>query len=648
MQVIIFNTVGIHTVYFVASADRFGVRTFGTTTGSIDNVSVKEVGQNWMPDEWIIDNDNGNQVMKFIGNAANQYLRQSDVYTPNDKIRLQFTLSNFTSGQFRAISTGVVWSTPTINATNGTFTYDIDTTGTSNGHIYFQAVGGSFNGYLDDVSVIKITDDTDLPRINYTNFDYEDVLGDELVNYDNLTYGSGGWSLVGSKWVFDDTTNGYLTIDNISVEVGQKYQVTVNVSISSGDANFRITSGNSQTLLFNYTDFSDGITTFETTVTGVDGFLQRLFAVTSLTDNPFTLNSISIKRITEDVVIPYSGTGSILLEPQSTNLITYSEQFDDSYWTKARSSIISNQITAPNGTDSADKFFDSTDNNTHLVYRSLSVSTSDEYTFSCFLKKGSLNKGFLAFDSSVNASVVFDLENGTIESEGSSITSSNIEQYSNNWYKCSFTHTPTATPRLYRIGTYNGGISYAGTGTDFIYIWGAQFEEQSYATSYIPTSGSTVTRNADVCNNAGSSDLINSTEGVLYAEISALADDGTNRILGMSNGGDFNNSVLLRFSSASNRIQAQVRLGGVYQCTLNYDVTDATEFNKIAFKYKQNDFSLFVNGVERATDTSGNVITGLNVLDFDVSNTNEFYGNVKCVAVFKEALTDTELTCLTT
>ena len=466
-----------------------------------------------MPNEWIIDNDNGNQVMKFIGNAANQYLRQSDVYTPNDKIRLQFTLSNFTSGQFRAISTGVVWSTPNINATNGTFTYDIDTTGTSNGHIYFQAVGGSFNGYLDDVSVIKITDDTDLPRIDYTN-----------------------------------------------------------------------------------------------------------------------------------------GVGSILLEPQSTNLITYSEQFDDSYWTKARSSIISNQITAPNGTDSADKFFDSTDNNTHLVYRSLSVSTSDEYTFSCFLKKGSLNKGFLAFDSSVNASVVFDLENGTIESEGSSITSSNIEQYSNNWYKCSFTHTPTATPRLYRIGTYNGGISYAGTGTDFIYIWGAQFEEQSYATSYIPTSGSTVTRNADVCNNAGSSDLINSTEGVLYAEIKALSNDATRRDITISNG-TTSNRVMLRYDNASNRVQAFIQVGGATNGNMNSIAYTITNFLKIAYKWKAGDFALWINGTEVGTSTdatsfSADTLTEVN-FDRGENNAEFFYGNVKSVAVFKEALTDEELAKIT-
>ena len=260
----------------------------------------------------------------------------------------------------------------------------------------------------------------------------------------------------------------------------------------------------------------------------------------------------------------------------------------------------------------------------------------------------------MAFDSSVNASVVFDLENGTIESEGSSITSSNIEQYSNNWYKCSFTHTPTATPRLYRIGTYNGGISYAGTGTDFIYIWGAQFEELSYATSlHTNFTEATVTRNADVCNNAGSSDLINSTEGVLYAEISALSNTAdSSKYISISDG-TYNNRASILFSNGStNQIRTFLRVGGVSQIDVSDNVTDVTEFNKVAFCYKENDFKVYINGSLVSSDTSGsvwsaNTITKLSFSEISTSS-NPFNGNVKCVAVFKEALTDTELTCLTT
>ena len=147
---------GTYTYYFKATNNELRFRAIDLGfTGSIDNVSVKEVGQNWNFNEWTVHDDNGNLKAKFIGSTSGQYLQQQNVYTAGDKIRLKFTLSNFTSGSLRAISTGVVWNTPTILATNGTYTYDIDTTGVSNGHIYFQAVGGNFNGSIDNISVKK-------------------------------------------------------------------------------------------------------------------------------------------------------------------------------------------------------------------------------------------------------------------------------------------------------------------------------------------------------------------------------------------------------------------------------------------------------------------------------------------------------------
>ena len=470
------TTTGANSTFYIRGNNVDGQVSF------IDNVSVKEVGQNWMPDEWIIDNDNGNQVMKFIGNAANKYLRQSDVYTPNDKIRLQFTLSNFTSGQFRAISTGVVWNTPTINATNGTFTYDIDTTGTSNGHIYFQAVGGSFNGYLDDVSVIKITEDTDLPRINYTNSE-----------------------------------------------------------------------------------------------------------------------------------------GSLLLEPQSTNLLPYSEDFSDSYWIK-QSNITptynTTETLSPYGTYNATKLIG---NGSDGILAQVSVT--GVVSRSVYLK-------------SVSDSAVVKLKDPVLTQTIKTIT------LNKSWQRYDLTES--------NLHSSLSGIWIDDIPSSGIYMWGAMLEQSSYPTSYIPTNGSTVTRLADVCNNAGSSDLINSTEGVLYAEIAALADDLTSRVISLSDG-TANERVVLQFHNTTNRIRCFIKSGGSFYATLDKVVSDITDFHKIAYKYKSGETKLFVDGSLINSSSNTFSITGLNVLQFanGTPTALPLQGNVRSVAVFKEALTDTELTCLT-
>ena len=229
-------------------------------------------------------------------------------------------------------------------------------------------------------------------------------------------------------------------------------------------------------------------------------------------------------------------------------------------------------------------------------------------------------------------------------------------------YTVSFYGTGSITFSGTHTGTLNGtGVSdrvsltfTASSGTLTSTVSGsvtkAQVEELSYATSYIPTSGSTATRLADAASGAGSTSLINSTEGVLYAEIAALADDLSFRVLSLSDGTN-NNTVKFGYRSDSNKIYSEFRTASSSQSFMSFDVLDITEFNKVAFKYKENDFALWVNGIERATDTSGTVpnIGTFNNLSFNRGDVNNvFFGKTKCVAVFKEALTDAELTCLTT
>ena len=120
----------------------------------------------------------------------------------------------------------------------------------------------------------------------------------------------------------------------------------------------------------------------------------------------------------------------------------------------------------------------------------------------------------------------------------------------------------------------------------FAAVWGGQLENnQTYATSLIHTSGSTVTRSADVANNAGNSDLINSTEGVFYVEIKANSNDEAGRQITLSDGSTQNN-IQIKYTTNDNRIDGVVKSGNVSQANMQKTFSTILEYHKVAIKYK--------------------------------------------------------------
>ena len=188
-------------------------------------------------------------------------------------------------------------------------------------------------------------------------------------------------------------------------------------------------------------------------------------------------------------------------------------------------------------------------------------------------------------------------------------------------------------------------VDFRGGGTlNEIIIWGANAtNSQTYATSYIPTNGSAVTRAAETCNNAGNADLFDS-EGVLYADIKPDVNFSTYALISISNGTNANNVVLGK-SINTGRYYTTLKSSGSNQ--FSYDFAVENVFNKIAVRYKENDFSVWLNGVEVHTDNSGSSPIGLSELAFDFGNSNlPFYGKTKMVAVFPY-LSNDEMECLT-
>ena len=183
-------------------------------------------------------------------------------------------------------------------------------------------------------------------------------------------------------------------------------------------------------------------------------------------------------------------------------------------------------------------------------------------------------------------------------------------------------------------------------------IFGAQLEESSYATSYIPTSGSTQTRASESCTGAGDVNTFNSVEGILYAELKRdiATDNGFRRV--NINDGSLNNTVRLGYSTVTNEIKGVVTVGGVTQCALVFAGLSVTSFRKMALLYKANQFELWVDGSKRAEDTSGSTFsTGtLNDLSFEQSNASDkLRAKVKDVRYYDtDGMSNTEITNLLT
>ena len=207
---------------------------------------------------------------------------------------------------------------------------------------------------------------------------------------------------------------------------------------------------------------------------------------------------------------------SILVEPQRTNLLLRSEEFDNASWSKANVTVAANQTIAPDGNLTAD-LLAGIGTGTSYSYQNATVVSGQTYTISIFAKKNQTN--FLQIFGSggfgANTWANFDLENGTIGSKDASTTAT-ITAYPNGWYKCTISNTTVSTTDgcffvPVNSATASRNPSFNATNHS-IYIWGAQLEAGSNATSYIPTVASTVTRNADAISKSGLSGITSITE----------------------------------------------------------------------------------------------------------------------------------------
>jgi hypothetical protein len=310
--------------------------------------------------------------------------------------------------------------------------------------------------------------------------------------------------------------------------------------------------------------------------------------------------------------------GALLLEPTRSNLIVNSQAlslspikngtFTDDFAISPDGTQNATKLTAP----SSDPFF----------YQSVSFAAAS-YIASIYVK---------GIGSSIGKD--FRIVLGGLSSYPKLIIPS-------EWTRFEYTATMSS-------GSANAGIEIPDPAIsgDEVLIWGWQVEQGSYATSYIPTQGSAVTRVAEVCSQTPPSGIIGQTEGVMFVDFNFTGGYDTSGIIPIVIRSGTNSAYI--FINVSGTLNCDFFDGNVLQARLTTNIGISGR-KKIAFAYKQNDFVAYMNGVQIGTDTNGTV-GAMGILNVGSYYTGGYstIGGVNQSQLYNTRLSNTELATLTT
>jgi hypothetical protein len=340
------------------------------------------------------------------------------------------------------------------------------------------------------------------------------------------------------------------------------------------------------------------------------------------------------------------------IEEQRANLLTYSEQFDNAAWTKVDSVVSANTAIAPDGTLTGDKLVESAALAQHACFF-LSTASATAYTYSAYIKAAGRNWVFMrGRDSSATDRFAwFDLANGVLGTVQTNLTAT-IVSVGNGWYRCSITLTTAAATVPFMIGTSsgNGVNNFQGDGVSGLFIWGAQLEAGAFATSYIPTVASQVTRSADAASMTGTnfSSWYRQDEGTAYIEATTSAPNST--FISLC---DFGATYTNRFTLSSDTSR-RINIADVIN-NVGFGVANTTELRSQNVPFKVagyhsasgNAVCLDASAVATASNTAvaaaATVLTIGARLDFGVP----LNGTIRRLAYYPKRLTNAQLQAIT-
>ena len=643
-----------------------------TTKNLVDNGTF-DSSTNWVADAgWSIADGKASTTGAQIGSID---LVQTTTYANLAQSRyykLQYTVSNYTAGTLSAFVRGTAAGTA---SADGTY-IEYATSGSDTDAIKFTA-DSSFRGKIDDVSIVEVesipadftfTRGTNLTATRVGKDGYIEKGRENLLlqsnNFDTTwansssteTSGQSGYDGSNNAWLLTKTAFGYIRQEIVSnnlatFSVYAKANTfdfgRIQVIDSAGNPNvfFDLSSGTiGQTAGANYIDSSiqnigNGwyriSLTINATISEVriypaeannnvgtntgsiyiqDAQLEQGLVATDYIETGATTATAGL--LEDEPRFDYSGGAScpaLLLEPQRSNLLPNSEYFGA--WNNARTIDTSNQAISSEGLVNATYLEQQSGQTTAgSIYYSLTFGSTADYTTSIFAKKG--EKDFIvAYDKNTDRTY-FNLDTGMVGTTPAGVTAS-IEDFGNVWYRCSATFNAAAGGG--NIAWYLGDAdnSTAVTDSGGVYIYGAQIEAGSYPTSYIPTYGSSATRDSDTCTTT-SSNLISSQLFSMFFEHTPT-------------GGGFSGSTFafeLNIQGTSDNVSFYVNNsgiddglniylgptnGGYIWGTGTNDGWTVNQKSKVALTYDGDNLRYFINGVLQ------NSQTGVSFTDADTS-----------------------------
>lgn len=342
----------------------------------------------------------------------------------------------------------------------------------------------------------------------------------------------------------------------------------------------------------------------------------------------------------------------LLIESERTNLLNYSQQFDNVYWLKTRLNVTGtpawvNQAISPDGTQNADKLIEDTSTNTHFIQRTYAAAASTTYTYSVFLKAGErtfalVQVGMFANQISPNA-VNINLTTGAFTA--SDVNRTRVQNFGNGWWRVSTTVTTIASavnlaPNIF-VASALGTTNYTGNGTSGIFAWGMQFEEGAFSTSYIPVEASQVTRTADIATMTGTnfSDWYSAGAGGVVARVLPSTVSGTRPALQFD---DATADEVITLRGNTTNPELVIVDDGSPQAQIDAGTIAANTAYNLGGAWNTNNCAAAVNGGAAVTDTSATIPT-VTQARLGSDGTNYLNGHLQTIRYWPQRLIDTEI-----